>query len=57
MMMMIMLLFLWMFYPGNLPSKFGQSPVSKRCNVTFVVVAVVVHVGVLVLVDSDTNKI
>ena len=44
-----------MFYPRNLPIKFGQNWVSNRLNVAFVVlVTVVVHVvvvAILVLVD------
>ena len=58
MMMMMMLVFL--FYPRNLPLKFGQSRVSNRLNVAFVlvviiVVVVMVHIVVLIVVVDFTN--
>ena len=45
-----------LYYPRNLPLKFGQNRVSNRRNVAFVVVVVViVHIVIAIVVVDFTN--
>ena len=56
---MMLLLFLFLFYPRNLPLKFVKNWVSNRQNVAFVIVVVVVVIAVIVVVwlKSDQEQL
>ena len=50
--------FVVVFYPRNLPLKFGQNRVSNKSNVAFVfvcVVVVIVHIVVVIVVVDFKN--
>ena len=57
---MMMLLFLLLFYPRNLPLKFSRHQVSNRLNIIFVVVIVVVvivHMLVVTFIVDFTKSV
>ena len=54
----VSVVFVVVFYPRNLPLKFGQNRVSNKSNVAFVfvcVVVVIVHIVVVIVVVDFTN--